>query len=752
MSYKETGWFWKSGVIIINFLLILSVLGCSDTLSKETIIDICLELYEKADEENKVSDLEMIRSIVNRLGENGYPAVDSRNQIDMTEAKQVVRFCEMVNAGKEAEITIIEVTYSGGFVKYDLQTKDGNVYVDRSYYKYENGNIRRNVTESYQAEYWNYTEEGYLMFSGILFSEEQYVLTLSEEEENTAFRVQPLDEIYRELNRKYILPIGYEQNNMFLVDWSEADFGNQNFYDMYDILYPKINAEPVPYVANDNLGVGAAYRIPRDEFESVIMTYFNIESEILQSKTNYHSEDLTYEYRPRGFYEVEYPEYPYPEVVGYTKNSDGTITLMVYVIFPYGGDSKVFAHEVVVRPLEDGGVQYVSNRIIPSEDNHEATWHTPRLTEEEWEEAEQWGKGYDLPVDDNEREEAEADCKKVMELISDIYEQADKGEASNVVLSDEIVLEIQDKVGETGCPVHAMVLYSNMENYKKMENFVKTCKDGEAGSIVAYEIRSDGGIGRMKYIFDGTDMYVLSTNAVWTKENKPGIAYVSYDRIKEWQYSDKGWFCYELCVPEYPEVTEMVDGSYLIRIKPMTEEQREMSEKCVSGLGYQGNNILCSNWDADHLDKLDYNGMYEYLYAMKYEKEFNCDNAPNGISKEEFEGLIMEYLPITAEQIREYAVFDEEKQSYVWVQLGCFNYAPTFFGTSLPEVTDIKENEDGTVTLTVEAVCDMVICDDAVITHELTIRFAEDGNFQYLGNKILNDGIRDIPDYQYRIN
>ena len=58
---------------------------------------------------------------------------------------------------------------------------------------------------------------------------------------------------------------------------------------------------------------------------------------------------------------------------------------------------------------------------------------------------------------------------------------------------------------------------------------------------------------------------------------------------------------------------------------------------------------------------------------------------------------------------------------------------------------------DGTVTLTVEAVCDMVICDDAVITHELTVRFAEDGSFQYLGNEILNDGIMHIPDYQYRI-
>ena len=207
----------------------------------EEIINICIDLYKKAAEENKIDDLEMIRSIVNQFGENGYPAVDSRNQIDMTEAEQVEWFCEMVDTQEEAEITIIEVSYLGGFVKYDLKTKDGNVDVVRSYYKYENGNMKREVTGSYQAEYWNYTEDGYLMFSGVWFSEELYVLTLSGAEEHTALRVQPLDETYRELSRKYLCPISFEQNNMFIVDWSEDDFGDLNFYDMYDLLYQKIN-------------------------------------------------------------------------------------------------------------------------------------------------------------------------------------------------------------------------------------------------------------------------------------------------------------------------------------------------------------------------------------------------------------------------------------------------------------------------------------------------------------------------------
>ena len=166
------------------------------------------------------------------------------------------------------------------------------------------------------------------------------------EEMYTALRVQPLDETYRELSRKYLRPIGFEQNNMFIVDWSEDDFGALNFYDMYDILYPKVNGQYVPYIADDNLAVSAVYRIPKEEFESVIMKYFNIDSETLQSKTVYYSEDSTYEYKPRGFEEVEYPEYPYSEVVDFTENSDGTITLTANVVFPYAGDSKVF---VVIR-------------------------------------------------------------------------------------------------------------------------------------------------------------------------------------------------------------------------------------------------------------------------------------------------------------------------------------------------------------------------------------------------------------------
>ena len=360
-------------------------------------------------------------------------------------------------------------------------------------------------------------------------------------------------------------------------------------------------------------------------------------------------------------------------------------------------------------------------------------------------------KGYDLPVSAQENEEATRDSMQIMSGLEHIYRNADKGDSLNVVLDNKSICKMIKKIKQQGYSVTASEDYSNMENYKRFSSFLAKAQKKQKGSGVIYEVHSEGSIGREKFIYDGKDMFLLASNASWDDNGKPIITFVSYTRIKKWRYSRKGWFCYELCVPEYPEVTEMVDGSCLIRIKPMSDNKRKLSRKCVRGLAYQGNNILCSNWDQEHMQKIDYNGLYEYLYAMKYKKKFNGKKYPSGIPKDQFEQLIMEYLPVSREEIEKYASYNEKKKTYDWMRLGCFNYAPNFFGTSIPEVTKIKHNSNGTVTLTVDAVCEMVLCNEAVITHELTVKFNKDGSFRYLGNKILNGGIKEIPEYQYRI-
>jgi hypothetical protein len=344
------------------------------------------EIYDQATEKGSYDALETVRSIVEGIGELGYVVADEENQINMAGAEQVLRFYRSAEERQEAELTIIVVSGSGELIKYDLHTADGTVDVVRGYYQYINGTLESVETVSYPADLWEYTKEGYLLFGGSYYSESYYALSLSDEPEYTALRVEPLDERCRELNRMYLLPVGYGENNLFLVDWSEQDFGNLNFYDLFDRFYPDIYGQPVSYAGNDNCSSEAIYRIPAEVFEYVIESHVRIDHEELQKKTTYYPEDQTYEYRPRGFYEVEYPEIPYPEVVSFTKNSDGTITLIVNAVYPEENTSRAYTHKTVVRPLDDGGFQYVSNQILFPEGGCELWWHSERLTEDQWKE------------------------------------------------------------------------------------------------------------------------------------------------------------------------------------------------------------------------------------------------------------------------------------------------------------------------------------------------------------------------------
>lgn len=350
----------------------------SDT---EYIAKLYWDIYDQAAQMGSLSELEVVRSIVKRIGEHGYVVVDEENQIDMVGSEQVLRFCKSVEKEQEAKLTIIVVTNDGGLIRYDFHTIGGMVDVVRGYYQPIDGTLENRGTVSYLADSWEYTKEGYLLFEGSYYSESYYVLSLAEEPEHKAIRVMPLDKTCRELNRKYLLPVGYKANNLFLIDWSEEDFGNLDFYDLFDRFYPEIYEQPVSFT-DDSFGAELVYRIPAEIFESVIEDHFKIDNKELQKKTIYFSEDETYEYRPRGVDAVEYPDIPYPEVVNYTKNSDGTLTLIVNAVYPEENTSRAYTHKVVVRPLDDTSFQYVSNQIIFPEDGCDLWWHSERSIKE----------------------------------------------------------------------------------------------------------------------------------------------------------------------------------------------------------------------------------------------------------------------------------------------------------------------------------------------------------------------------------
>ena len=745
----------KIGFLLIGCVLLFSISGCGDICQMkgqtvesevrvqlsspdepektEKVIDICFELYEKATKENKATDLEMIRDIVKRFGENGYSAVDSKNQIDMTNAEQVITFCEAVDAGNEAKLTIIEAAYWGGFVKYDLETTDGTVNVTRSCYQYQNGAMKKVFTGSYRAENWQYTEDGYLLFSGKYFSEDTYVLTLSDAEEHTAFRVQPLDETCRELNRQYLLPIGYERNNMFLTDWSEEDFGELDFYDLYALFYPKVNIQPVPYIANDNPNIGAVYQIPKDEFEAVIMPYFKIDSETLQSKTVYDTEKATYEYKPRGFYETEYCDYPYPEVVGYMENENQTITLKVHVVFPYGGSSKVYAHEVVVRPLENGKVQYVSNKILLSESDGEQTWYTPRLTEKEWKAFYENTESFVsfLPQADvclfteTEKESLQDLALQAAEQVQEVYRDIEitQGSAYESNIKNFTAEQRKTVVSLLGKAGYVSVTEDcNMENPQDIEAFYDAYSEKCDAMFTVFDVNRDGLISAITMLYREDKLQTYYIGIGWKEGGVPKLNDTLVSDVAEINLTQKGYFIYT-----YQAAVAHANSCRYWRTKPLSDECRELTKKYISGLSYVNYNMLVTNWNSGNVEEILMPCMFEDIYRIHTGS--NLQLKGDKLPAQLYEEIMTNYFPISKEQLRKCCGYNESIDCYPYEMISASPYAP--FG----EVVDYTKNSDGTITLIVDGVWPDYNSDCA-FTNKIVVQPFLDGTFRYLSNTI----------------
>lgn len=687
----------------------------------ENIAELCQDICNEAVSEHELGSLETAQHIVRELGQRGYTAVDSENQIDMTEPQQVRRFCEAVDGREEAELTIIVVSAYGGVTEYGLRTQDGKVTAGKVYYRYNNGRCEKQTNVSYDVDSWQYTEDGYLIFAGSHYSEESYVLTMSDVPEITALRVEPLDAQCRALNRRYILPVGYRENNMFLCDWSEEDYGELDFYDIFDRFYPEIYGQQSPYVADQDISVGAVYHIPEKEFERVIEAHFLIDSAILHDKTGYSSENEGYEYRPRGFYEAEYPNIPFPEVVGYTENSDGTVTLTVHAVYPEEGTSRAFTHEVVVRPLEDGGFRYVSNRRLPSRDDFGTGWHTNRLTREAWEEI----YGGESLFTEEEKAELEKQALTAAKQAAVVYQDVEiAGNApfeSNIAeFTRQQCIEVVALLGKAGYV--SVTDDVNMENYEKVLEFYEAYLKKCDAQVTIHDVSRDGLIGAVTFLYREGRLQTCYVGIGWEKGGIPVKRDVLVSDITEMKLTGKGYLIY--AYKNNPQHTSL---RQYWRVKPLSDELRKLTKKYVSGLSYVNYNVLVTNWDSGNVEDVLAPCMFEDIYRIYSGENLKVENGR--IPAKLYEKVMMTYFPVTENELRQACGYDEESDSYPYEMIFHRQYPP--FG----EVVDHRDHSDGTITLIVDGVW-ADYDSDCAFTNEIVVQPFSDGTFRYLSNHV----------------
>ena len=345
------------------------------------ITSMYYDLYVSADKtepqskwDDPVLSQSSIDAIENLLIEAGLDILDSNGVYPshLVTADNFYRFWDDAAQGQSTEQEIIAIC-ENGMLSYRLFIhQDGVTYVHSMGYSID-GDSETNY-EKYKVLEWELTDEGNFYYRIYPAGDKHY-------SDFALIRmVEPDVELY-DLTMKYIWAGGYIGSNLFLMDWTESDWGNLSFNDVWDCLYYDYYGEQFWPEGYEYIWEQDCYNIPAAEFEKVVLPYFDIELDTFREMAQYDAEGDYYPWRMIQtndfvflyYYTVE------PEVTEYKVNSDGTITLTVEMLSTDLATDCLFAHEVTVRPLENDKFQYVSNKIT-YQTEYGLPFCEPRLT------------------------------------------------------------------------------------------------------------------------------------------------------------------------------------------------------------------------------------------------------------------------------------------------------------------------------------------------------------------------------------
>ena len=299
-----------------------------------------------------------IDSIEDLLYDAGYDVMDTNEPYPeyLTTSERFYVFWDAVQQNRDTEQEVITILKSGG-LSYRLFTydKSGAFVYSMTYYPDE---IKEPYYECHEIKDWTLTEKGNFYYRIYPANDKHYpdfcLIRL----------VAPNTELF-DLAFRYIYPVGYIATNIFLIDWQEGNWGNLSFNDQFEYLYFAHHGKQFLADHYTILEDKSSYAIPAEEFERIVLPYYNIDIETFQALARYDAEGNYYPWRPLNtndfvliwYYNVD------PEVTAYAVNPDGTMTLTVEMLSTGLKMDCLFAHEVTIRPLENGNFQYVGNRV-----------------------------------------------------------------------------------------------------------------------------------------------------------------------------------------------------------------------------------------------------------------------------------------------------------------------------------------------------------------------------------------------------
>ena len=284
---------------------------------------------------------EQRKTVVEALGKRGLVSVEEDTAMQNHEA--IEAFYADYLDGRDSMVTVFEVHRDGLIGAVTFIYRKGKL---QTYYigvRWKEGGVPeiQGTSVSNVAEI-KLTEKGYFIYA--------YEYVIAHASLRQYWRIEPLPEDCRKLAEKYISGLSYVNYNVLVTNWDSNN--------VEDILMPCMYEDIYRIYTGENLKT-EDWKISAEEFEKIMTTYFPVSVEQLREHCGYDEGSNSYEYEM--IYASPYP--PFGEVVDYTENADGTITLIVDGVWPDYNSDLAFRNTVVVQPFEDGTFRYLSNSI-----------------------------------------------------------------------------------------------------------------------------------------------------------------------------------------------------------------------------------------------------------------------------------------------------------------------------------------------------------------------------------------------------
>ena len=339
----------------------------------------------------------------------------------------------------------------------------------------------------------------------------------------------------------------------------------------------------------------------------------------------------------------------------------------------------------------------------------------------------------------------------------DIFADADKGEGINVDLSNETVAKMVEAIGAAGIPAIDSNGRCNMAAYEIMDDFGRSIYVSSAlirGTYVT--VYPDGHLSAFCLIRESGTWYLIGISGDWETGNRFRTFSEGRYSVGGVSYTEKGWLIYSRNTTDFDDNQKANTDAYtMVRVLPYDANCRYLASAYVKPVGYLENNLFTTNWSSANLGPVDFNSLYAYLFGMYRGTDmlssYNVRSyykAVGGtrlylVPTAEFEEIVQNWFDIDSATLKNISDYSSKYGGYFFLGYNrdYYNVIPR---TPTPEVVEYRNNPDGSITMTVDAV-NPWYGTDCAFRHILTVMPTKTG-FRYVSNELVESEDNILPE------